>query len=159
VHFIQKDRASHWERVLHGSWRQELWSVDSEYKSRVIEPRNHYYCRRLSLFIQWERPWTRDKRVRTPQPGSESGANVQEVIRERVRAQCLWRQQAADGQGGIQMNRAFLALRGNRGGSDTKEEQAESTGRTAQAKRTGRAVSSRSAVIVPETGEPRPKEP
>jgi hypothetical protein len=30
------------------------------------------------------------KRVRTPLPGSEDGANVQEVIRERVRTHQLW---------------------------------------------------------------------
>ena len=33
-----------------------------------------------------------DKRAQTARPGSESGANVQEAVRERVRAHCLWGQ-------------------------------------------------------------------
>jgi hypothetical protein len=40
-----------------------------------------------------------------------------------------------------------------------KQGQADSTGGRAEAKRTGRAMSSRSTAIVPETGEPRPSNP
>jgi hypothetical protein len=46
---------------------------------------------RLSLFTQWERPLVYVKRVYQPQPESESRANVQKVIRERVRAHSLCR--------------------------------------------------------------------
>jgi len=42
--------------------------------------------------------------------------------------------------------------------SNTKKEQTFSTG-SIEKSVPGRAVSSRSAVIIPETGEPRPKEP
>ena len=45
--------------------------------------------------------------------GSESGAYVRKVIRERGRPHCFWRPRAAGGRGGVQMNRAFTqALRG-----------------------------------------------
>ena len=52
----------------------------------------------------------------------------------------------------------FSPLREKRCESDTKEGQTYQY-REHRQKRAGRAMSSRSAVIVPETGEPRPKEP
>ena len=84
---------------------------------------------RLSLFGKWERPWMGVKRAHPPRPGSESWANVQEDIRERVRAHCLFRQGAADGQGGVQIHRAFLSSKGKeawqtKNARNTKQEQA-----------------------------------
>ena len=55
------------------------------------------------------------------------------------------------------MHRAVLPLRGNRGEkkSTTKQEQINSTG-SIEKSSPGRTMSSRSAVIVPKTGELRP---
>jgi hypothetical protein len=68
---------------------------------------------------------------RTPQPGSESGADVRQVIRERERTHGLWEQRAAYGNGGVQ----HLSLAGEGGQHrevgqhETKRQLASTAGR------------------------------
>jgi hypothetical protein len=86
-----------------------------------------------------------------------SGAYVRRVIRERERTHSLW-VRAANGQGGVQKLRASFRLQEGRG----RKKKATRKGANRQyreyrhKKRTGRVMSSRSTVIVPETGEPEP---
>ena len=61
------------------------------------------------------------RRVHSPQPGSESGADVQKVMRERVRAQCLWSNIPAERTGWVTNTPGcYPVLRRNRGESTTK---------------------------------------
>ena len=53
-----------------------------------------------------------DKRVQKPQPGSESGAYVQEVIRERVRTHCLWRQRPPTDKAGYKCTGLYSCSEG-----------------------------------------------
>jgi hypothetical protein len=92
---------------------------------------------------------------RTPPPGSESGADVQQVIRERERTHSLWKQRAAYGNGGVQNDRAFTGALKGKEANTGKWRRHETRGtlpvppNEGKRNEAGRMMSSRSVVIVP----------
>jgi hypothetical protein len=61
-----------------------------------------------------------DKRVRSPKPGSESGANVQQAIRERVRAHCFCRQRPPKVKAGYKPTWLYPGFGGKEAGATRK---------------------------------------
>ena len=94
------------------------------------------------------------KRAQPPQPESWSGANVWEVIRERVRTQRLWSMKPPTDKAGIN-EPGFFWLRRKRGFNKKQNETgANYQNREYKQKQAGKAMSSRRTfgsrtVIVP----------